>query len=297
MSPAPSAAGKPEAAAAIAWIDQPDGPGLWGAAAELAVPLADRGLMLGEGLFETVLVEAGRPQLLQEHLERWQRGARLLGLAAPPSRERVELLLAEALARSGIGSGALRLNWSGGSGGPGSRGLEAMPHPDGAPSERFWLQLTALEPQFNTVSTVISAGERRNPASQLSRCKSFNYAAQLLARREARRAGADEALMLSIDGSLCCGAAANLLVQRQGVWLTPPLASGCLPGVMRAQALRRGLAEEAVLGSEDLERSEAALLLNSLSCRPIRSCAGQSLPAAEPGMAAALWRSLLAREP
>ena len=297
MSQAPSAAGKPEAAAAIAWIDQPDGPGLWGAAAELAVRLDDRGLMLGEGVFETVLVEAGRPQLLQEHLERWQRGARLLGLAAPPSRARVELLLAEALARSGIRSGALRLNWSGGSGGPGSRGLEAMPHPDGASSERFWLQLTGLEPQFKPVSTVISTDERRNPASQLSRCKSFNYAAQLLARREARRAGADEALMLSIDGSLSCGAAANLLVQRQGVWLTPPLASGCLPGVMRAQALRRGLAQEAVLGREDLERSEAALLLNSLSCRPIRSCAGQSLPAAEPGMASALWRSLLEREP
>ena len=68
-------------AGAIAWIDDPRGEGRWAAPAELTIPLDDRGLLLGEGVFETVLVERGRPRLLGEHLERWRAGGnRGLGL-------------------------------------------------------------------------------------------------------------------------------------------------------------------------------------------------------------------------
>jgi branched-subunit amino acid aminotransferase/4-amino-4-deoxychorismate lyase len=283
----------PPAAAAIGWIGQPPEGGRWGAPGELALPLDDRGLGLGEGLFETVLVQAGRPRLLAEHLERWRQGAALLGLAPPPNGAEVEALLAEAVARSGIHSGALRLNWSGGSGGPGSRGLEASPQPDGSRPERFWLQLTALEPRFAPVSAMVSRWERRNGASRLSRCKTFNYAGQLLARREARLAGADEALLLGSDGNLSCGTAANLLVRLEGRWFTPPLTSGCLPGVMRARALAQGWLQERDLKPRELDRWEGALLLNSLSCRPIHRCEGHGLPTLDPLLPQRHWHRIL----
>ena len=64
---------------AIAWID-----GQWGTAANLNLPLDDRGLLLADGLFETVLIRKGQPQLLQEHLLRWRDSAALLGMDAPP---------------------------------------------------------------------------------------------------------------------------------------------------------------------------------------------------------------------
>ena len=48
---------------------------------------------------------------------------------------------------------------------------------------------------------------------------------------------------------LCCGTAANLLVRREGRWLTPPLSSGCLPGVMRRLSLPLGLAQVGELGA------------------------------------------------
>ena len=51
----------------------------------------------------------------------------------------------------------------------------------------------------------------------------------MLARREARRAGAVEALLLGTGGELCCGATASLFVFLGGNWLTPPVTSGCLP--------------------------------------------------------------------
>ena len=296
---AASAAGEPAAAAgpAAALPHPPDAvataslpQGQWGDPGELALPLADRGLLLADGLFETVLLEEGRLQLLEEHLERWRSSAELLAMAPPPDHTLILPLVAEAIARSGIRTGALRLNWSRGCSG---RGLDLPAPAQAAPAHRFWLQLTATAPQFEAVSTWISREERRNAASRLSRCKSFAYTAQVQARREAHAAGADDALLLSSNGELCCGSAANLLVRHQGRWTTPPLASGCLPGVMRGRALRLGRAREGLLEPSALAGCEGAVLINSLGCRPIHRCDGNALAQVPSGQAEQLWRGLL----
>ena len=85
-------------------------------------------------------------------------------------------------------------------------------------------------------------------------------------------------LLRSSQGGLCCGSSANLLVQERGQWLTPPLSSGALPGVMRARGVAMGLIQEAQLG-ESLAEEQPALLLNSLDCRPLNHIAE---PLAEP---------------
>jgi branched-subunit amino acid aminotransferase/4-amino-4-deoxychorismate lyase len=290
---AASAAGEPAAAVphppdagATASLPQ----GQWGDPGELALPLADRGLLLADGLFETVLLEEGRLQLLEEHLERWRSSAELLAMAPPPDQTLILPLVAEAITRSGIRTGALRLNWSRGCGG---RGLDLPAPAQAAPAHRFWLQLTATAPQFEAVTTWISREERRNAASRLSRCKSFAYTAQVQARREAQAAGAHDALLLSSHGQLCCGSAANLLVLHQGRWTTPPLASGCLPGVMRGRAMRLGRACEGPLEPSDLMTCEGALLINSLGCRPIHRCDGTALAQVPSDQAEQLWRELL----
>jgi len=264
--------------------------GQWGHPGDLALPLSDRGLLLADGLFETVLLEEGRLQLLADHLERWRQSAQLLGMAPPPDQTLILQLVAEAVARSGIRTGALRLNWSRGCGG---RGLDLPTPCDDPIVHRFWLQLIATELPFDAVTTWISRQERRNAASLLSRCKSFAYTAQVQARREARAAGADDALLLSSTGELCCGSAANLLMLRQGRWTTPPLASGCLPGVMRGRALRLGRACERPLDPSALEDCEGAVLINSLGCRPIHRCDGYTLPPIPSDQAEQLWRGLL----
>ncbi|MFM7674188.1 MAG: aminotransferase class IV [Synechococcus sp.] len=292
----------------VAWLGEGPGGaaarvdcGRWGSPEELCLPLADRGLLLADGIFETVLVGGGRPRLLQPHLRRWRASAAVLGMAPPPAAEALEPLLREAIERAGLaveGCGALRLNWSRGDGT--GRGLDLPPEGALQPPHRFWLQLTPMRPAFTPVRVLVSRWERRNAASNLSRCKTFAYGASIQARREARGAGCDDALLLSTAGGLCCGSAANLLVRRGDRWLTPPLASGCLPGVMRQRALEAGLAEEAELTPEDLLAASAtapaggtaALLLNSLGCRPLAEVEGQELPASALE-AQQLWRSLL----
>ncbi|MEN9540098.1 MAG: hypothetical protein RLZZ459_189 [Cyanobacteriota bacterium] len=277
----------------IAWLA-----GRWGEATELAIPLQDRGLRLADGLFETVLVWAGQPRLLAEHLQRWRDGAALLGMAAPPDRAWLEPLITEAIERAGLtgGHGALRLNWSRGM--AGGRGIDLAAAADEPAAHRFWLQLSACTPTFSPQTTWISRQERRNADSLLSRCKTFAYGQAIQARREARAAGADEALLLSSGGGLCCGAVANLLVRRADRWLTPPLRSGCLPGVMRGRALALGLAVEADLTAAQTEippeESEAhCLLLNSLGCRPVSAIDGRPRPHLSAAEAEAFWRRLL----
>jgi branched-subunit amino acid aminotransferase/4-amino-4-deoxychorismate lyase len=250
----------------IAWIDGPGDGGTWGAPEQLALPLADRGLALADGLFETVLIQNGKPQLLEAHLQRWRQAAARLGMAAPPDADRIKLLLAEAIERSGSSDAALRLNWSRGNAG---RGIALPAQDDGPPKHRFWLQLSPWRPVFGAVSIIISQSERRNPASQISACKTFAYGWAVQARREAQQRGADDALLLNIAGQLCCATTANLMLLIEGRWLTPLLASGCLPGIMRAQGLAQGWLREAELWPLDLDRCEAGLLINSLDCRPL----------------------------
>ncbi len=212
-------------------------------------------------------------------------------MAPPPGADRVRPLLAEAVARSGLtGSAALRLNWSRGSGAGRGLALPAPDEPQGRP--RFWLQLSPWTPNSNPVTVIVSALERRNAASLVSRCKTFAYGGAIQALREARAAGADDALLLGSGGDLCCGTSANLLACLKGEWITPHLASGCLPGVMRGRGLALGLVREGRLGVADLLASEGALLINSLGHRPIRRCEDQDLPL--PDGAEGLWEQLLA---
>ena len=270
----------------IAWCE-----GRWGTAAELSLPLDDRGLQLADGLFETVLIRAAQPCLLDEHLARWCEASKLLGLDPPPDRNQLMPLIEEAVHRAlpDQECGALRLNWSRGS--SPQRGI-APPLPG---RHRFWLTLQPWQPNFLPLTTVVSRLERRNCDSVLSRCKTFAYGQAVQARREATQQGCDDALLLNTRGELCCSTTANLLLKRGdemgGPWLTPPLSSGCLPGVMRARALQLGLAVEAELG-ESLGPDDQLLLINSLSCRGVLSLDHQPLRTqAQAGES--LWRLLL----
>ena len=270
---------------AIAWFNEE-----WGQPAELALPLSDRGLQLADGLFETMLIHHNRPCLFDAHLRRWERSCELLGMAPPPKRAWLEPLIQKAIHRLGLvqGEGALRLNWSRGDGNQRGIGLD---HNAADPSRhRFWMTLQTHTPTFGSVRTWISCHEYRQASSLMSRCKTFSYGQSIQVRREAEQRGAEDGLMLSTNGTLCCGSSANLVVQRHGEWLTPPISDGCLPGVMRGEALKQGLLKEQSLSAEP-QPGDQWLLINSLGCRTISQVNGE--PLTNRGNGETLWRSLL----
>ena len=270
---------------AIAWFNEE-----WGQPAELALPLSDRGLQLADGLFETILIHHNRPCLFDAHLRRWERSCELLGMAPPPKRAWLEPLIQKAIHRLGLaqGEGALRLNWSRGDGNQRGIGLD---HNAADPSRhRFWMTLQTHTPTFGSVRTWISCHEYRQASSLMSRCKTFSYGQSIQVRREAEQRGAEDGLMLNTNGTLCCGSSANLVVQRHGEWLTPPISDGCLPGVMRGEALKQGLLKEQSLSAEP-QPGDQWLLINSLGCRTISQVNGE--PLTNRGNGETLWRSLL----
>lgn len=222
----------------------------------------DRGFTLGDGLFETVLAEQGELRSLAAHLDRMARGCAVIGLP-PPDRRDAEAAMRAALAVAGLARtrAAVRLTLTAGGGG---RGLD---RPE--PPEPFLVATAAPAPKPQTPARLMLSTVRRNDRSPASRLKSLAYLDNVLARREARAAGADEALMLDTAGRLACAAAANLFWLKDGRLFTPALDCGVLPGITRARVLAAARAEkiefaEVAEGPEILASAEAVFLTNSL---------------------------------
>jgi branched-chain amino acid aminotransferase/4-amino-4-deoxychorismate lyase len=235
----------------------------------------DRGFTLGDGLFETVLADCGALRLWDAHLARLERGCDVLGL--PPPQDGACLAAAgAALAATGLGAerAALRLTWSAGAGG---RGLD---RPE-APAPQLTVTV-APAPRPAGPARLALVDVRRNDGSPAARLKSLSYLDNVLARREARAAGADEALMLNTRGELACAGAANLFWVDGDTLLTPALTCGVLDGVVRAALLERAAAAgiavaEVHAGPEALEAASAVFLTSSLiGVRPVASLDGRA---------------------
>lgn len=252
-------------AESLAWFA-----GRWDRPDRLAVPLDDRGLNLADGVFETLLWRSDGPVLWLQHWQRLQQGCALLDLAPEPQAARIQALAAEGFRRLGSSSGqaALRITISRG---PGQRGL-ALPQPQ---QPRLWLQCNAITPCFDPVDVITSRLVRRHGDCASSRCKTLNYTDAVIARREARMADADDALLPSGTGHYSCATTANLWVQQGMDWLTPGLDQGCLPGIMRGQLLQHSNSHEGPVSRQTL-LAGGGVLLNSISCRPIRSLDGHA---------------------
>ncbi len=235
------------------------------AAADARIDPADRGLTLGDGLFESLRARDGEILRLDAHLARLRAGAAVIGLPLPMSDEALGDSLRETLRGNDIDDGVLRLTVTRG---PAGRGL--LPPASSHPTILVTAAAQGGQPP-GPVAAVIAATTRRNEYSPLSRCKTINYLDNILARREADERGADEALMLNTAGRLAETTIANLFLVIGGDLVTPPVADGALPGVMRADVIALAGAGERPLAPEDLARASEAFVTNSLGIRPLVS--------------------------
>lgn len=270
--------------------------GAWVAAEEARVLAADRGLLYGWGLFETIRVAGGRPVLLERHLDRLFRSAPVLGLELPWERAELAALAAEAVARNGLAEGALRLTVTAGPGpapgpGGGPPGLVLAPRPGRPPEAAYARGWRAAV-----------AAVRRNHLSPLARVKSLNYLDNLLARREAAARGADEALLLNAAGEVAEGATTNVFFVLRGRLCTPAPESGALPGVMRERVLAVASAllpvEEGRYRLAELAATEEAFLTNALlGVMPLVAVDGRPVGSGRPGPVTRELRRLLETAP
>ncbi|MCX4064330.1 aminodeoxychorismate lyase [Pseudomonas sp. S1Bt30] len=240
-----------------------------------AVPLKDRGLAYGDGLFETIAVKAGQPVLLDRHLQRLHEGCRRLAFAVDHVLVRGEV---QAYAAA-LGDGVLKLILTRGDS---LRGYGINP---GAPVRRV-IQGSppASYPQAHgTVGIrLFSCATRLAEQPLLAGLKHLNRLEQVIARAEWQDAEHAEGLMRDTSGRVIEGVFSNLFIVSNGLLLTADLKRCGVAGVMRAEIL----AQAQVLGVpvavadislEQLRQADEVFTCNSIyGIWPVRECAAMS---------------------
>jgi 4-amino-4-deoxychorismate lyase len=242
------------------------------------LPLSDRGLAYGDGLFETILLHRGRPVWWAEHLDRMAAGARALGIAAPashawqadlaalcddagatlPPRAVVKLILTR---------------------GDSARGYA----PDAAAVPRRIARLQAApadDPGWRRDGIAVRWCDLRlSRQPRLAGFKHLNRLEQVLARAEWNAPAIQEGLLRRDDGAVVSATAANLFVVAGDRLLTPRLDLAGVAGICRRFLLARAGAVECELDEAAVHAADELFLTNSLrGILPIARLGNRSWP-------------------
>jgi len=259
----------------------------------------DRGFQLGDGIFETLRARAGHPTELALHVERLRHSANGLEIALSDDIDaRLATGISDLLAASDLAGttadASVRITVSRGP----FRGRGLLPSDEVvAPTVviQAWPIIPPTADHLERGLHLIASAVRRDPASPLAAFKTTSRADHVFARLEARRAGAEDALFLTIDGRLSEGTSANIFLIRRasagGVQelATPSLDCAILPGTTRSWLLawgaRVGLRPfEGDLTPSDLAAADEAFLSSSVAgVLPVTRFSGEPLGDGRPG--------------
>ncbi len=246
----------------------------------------DYGLLYGYGLFETMRAYSGRIFRLEKHLARLSRSAKLLGIDLESIPD-LEKALYNTLQANNLSNARIRLTLSGG---------EGEPVPDLLPQNPTVIIVArsytpyphqVYEQGFKAIVSRI----RRNTQSPTSVVKSLNYLDNLLARQEAKLAGADEAILLNEQGFLAEGSTSNIFLVSNNTLLTPSEDSGILPGITRevilelAPSLGMKTIERKIALKELLQADEAFFTNSLIEIMPLTQVSGQDIGSGRAGKA------------
>lgn len=268
---------------------------------EARISAMDGGFLYGYGLFETVRAYGGRVFRLGRHLERLARSADALGIPVDPARLADAVM--ETLRANDLAEARVRLTVSGGGG---SAALDEAP----------WTEPTVLvvatryrplpEDVYRRGFRAVMSSIRRNSQSPLPSMKCTSFLESLLARRQARVAGADEAVCLNERGLVAEASMSNIFVVKDGRLRTPGVDSGILPGVTREAVLEMAAGagigrEEGDITAHELFAADEVFLTNSvMELMPLTELAGRPVGSGVRGAVTlrlmAAYRELVSRE-
>jgi 4-amino-4-deoxychorismate lyase len=260
-----------------------------------SIPVDDRGLHYGDGLFETIAIRSGRPRLWQMHVERLQLGCERLAIAAPHEALLLELLASAMQETKGLNIELAKFIVTRGSSPRGYRytadqvprvllGLfEKTEHPPGLRTRGINVRICAT---------------RLAEQAALAGIKSLNRLEQVIARNEWQDETVTEGLMLDANDHVVCGTMSNLFVVRSAVLQTPPVTTSGICGVMRRQILYVTAENKVPVAVEPLpvkaigECTEMFVCNSQIAIWPVRRCGAIEFDA--PGPVTANLVSMLA---
>jgi branched-chain amino acid aminotransferase len=225
--------------------------------AEATVPLKDDGLYRGDGVFEVIRLYGGRPFALGDHLDRLERSAAAIEL--PVERAPLEGEIDALLGEFGDDDGQLRILIT--------RGGRRIAITESLPERAETIRLATV-----TYSTSVI----------LTGVKSLSYAANMQATRLAQAQGAEEAVLVTPDGTVLEAPTSTVFwVSPQGVLRTPSLESGVLQSITRARVVAEMEVEEGAWPVADLRAAKEAFLASTTrEVQAVSEIDGKALPEA-----------------
>lgn len=250
------------------------------------VPVFDRGFLYGDSVYEVMRTAAGRPVDLEPHLLRLAQSAERIALVPPPN-DRIITAIERTLAAAANDESYLRVVVTRGAG---EIGLDTALAGDplliviAKP-----LVMPPAELYQRGVDVAIVAVVRTSRRSMDPAVKSGNYLNNILALHEAKKRGAEDAIMCDATGRIAEGATSNIFAVIDGRVVTPALDIGLLAGITRHRVieLARGAGIEVVEGEllpDELRGADEAFQTSSIrGVMPLRSVDGQVLAGGAPG--------------
>ncbi len=195
---------------------------------EAKISVWDHGLLYGDGVFEAIRVYDWNIFMLKEHIERLYRSAKAIKLSIPMTKEEFINTVIKFVELNELQNGYIRIIVTRG---VGPMGVD----PRNCLKPTIVIMSEYREPLFGgkPVSVIISSWRRIPWDSIDPKIKSLNYLNNILAKIEAIEAGADDAIMLNVQGYVAEAATENVFVAKNNILYTPPLSSGILEGITR----------------------------------------------------------------
>lgn len=251
------------------------------------VPVFDRGFLFGDSVFEVLRTYGGRLFAFDLHLDRLDRSARAISLDLPFTRAAMLREIRRTVARAGNRESYIRIVVTRG------RGKIGM-DPCHARSPQAVVIVTGFTPPPRSLDRRGTAAQlvalRRNSKDALApSIKSGNYLNSVLAHIEARRSGADEAVMLNPRGFVAEGTTFNVFMVSRGVVLTPPVSAGILDGITRRVLIDHGrkagidVRESNFRGERMLRADEVAFTSTLREVQPVLQISGRRIGSGKPG--------------
>jgi len=225
--------------------------GSWVSENEAVIPFQDGGFLYGDSLFESIRVAAGRSFRIHKNLERLRQGLNVIRLELPWSSKELIEICNTFIAKNNLQDGLLRLIVTRGT-------ITGSPwNFSGAPN--VYLTGRSLPPLPELPVKLEFVQEKDYPIARFfPAIKSGNYLGNMLAKRDAEQNGSFEPIFVNRDGLITEGALRNIFFVRDGILLTPGLALGVLPGIMRDTVLE-------IASSEGIRIQEEAISSSALS--------------------------------
>jgi branched-chain amino acid aminotransferase len=254
---------------------------------EATVSVFDHGLLYGDGVFEGIRVYARRVFRLDGHLDRLYDSAKAIALDIPMDRAALVDAIAATIKANQKENGYIRLVVTRG---VGDLGVD----PTKCPKATVFVIVTDIqvypaELYARGVKVITSATRQVSHEAFDARVKSLNYLKNVLAKIDANRAGAQEAIMLNAEGFVGECSADNLFVVKHGMLLTPSPQDGALEGITRGALLElageaRIPAREKRLTRYDVYTADECFLSGTgAEVMPIAEVDGRMIGTATPG--------------